>query len=114
MKKTLLLLALFLWTGLQVTFAQSRTVKGKVVDDKGEAVIGATVIVKGTTTGTVTDADGNYEISLTGDQKTLEIRYQGLVSQSVTVEGETAGTTTMETDATDIGEVSIYGSKVDR
>ena len=114
MKKTLLLLALFLWTGLQVTFAQSRTVKGKVVDDKGEAVIGATVIVKGTTTGTVTDADGNYEITLTGEQKTLEIRYAGLVSQSVTVEGDSVATTKMETDATDIGEVSIYGSKVDK
>lgn len=115
MKKMLLLLALFLWTGLQVTFAQSRTVKGKVQDDKGEGVAGATVIVKGTQTGTITDADGNYEITIDGANKELVITGQGLVAQTVKVgEGDTLGTTVLATDNTEITGVSIYGQKVDR
>ena len=43
-------------------FAQSMTVKGVVKDDAGDPVIGAIVLVKGTTNGTITDFDGNFEL----------------------------------------------------
>lgn len=44
------------------TFAQSLTVQGVVKDNTGEAVIGANVVVKGTTNGTITDFDGNFQL----------------------------------------------------
>lgn len=62
------------------------TVKGEVLDEQGEPLIGATVMVKGTTEGTATDFDGKFEIKAkTGD--TLEIRYIGYKPQSVKVTG---------------------------
>ncbi len=116
MKKVLLLLALFIWTGMQVSFAQSRTVKGKVLDEKGEGIPGASVKVKGTTTGTITDIDGNYELTLPDDKDVLEIGGVGLESQDVkVVEGTDNITTTLApSSATDIGEVKIYGQTVDK
>ena len=44
-------------------FAQQGTITGKVVDERGESVIGATVMVKGSTDGTITDLDGNFKIN---------------------------------------------------
>lgn len=54
------------------------TVTGKVMDEKGEAVIGATIAVKGTTTGVITDIDGNYQLRVPGSQSTLSFSYVGL------------------------------------
>jgi len=67
-------------------FAKEITVKGKVVDSKGEPVIGAGVLVKGTTNGAITDLDGNY--SLVVDSKAvLEYSFLGMASQDVLVNG---------------------------
>lgn len=59
-----------------------RTVKGKVKDTNGEPVIGASVVVKGTTNGTVTDVDGNFSLENAGNA-VLEISYIGYKTQSV-------------------------------
>lgn len=59
-----------------VSFAQSVTVKGKVVDGKGEAVQGAVVLVQGTKTGAVTDANGEYSLKANADA-TLEVSMLG-------------------------------------
>lgn len=115
MKKVLLLLALFIWTGLQVSFAQSRSVKGKVLDENGEGIPGASVKVKGTTTGTITDIDGNYELTLPDGASVLEIRGVGLESQDVTVGDSDDITTTLKAgSASEIGEIKIYGQTVDK
>jgi iron complex outermembrane receptor protein len=60
-RKVLLLSALLMMCTF--AFAQQGTVTGKVIDDLGEPVIGANVIVKGTTTGIITDVDGNFSLS---------------------------------------------------
>jgi len=62
MKKRLFLLLAVLFIGLQV-WAQG-TIRGKILDDKGEPIIGATVRVKGTTKGTVTDMNGNFKLNV--------------------------------------------------
>ncbi len=62
-------------------FAQS-TIKGKVLDSKGEAIIGAAVLVPGTTTGAVTDIDGNFEIRI-APGTTLEVSCIGYVTKKV-------------------------------
>ena len=51
--------------------AQARTITGVVTDQTGETVISASVVVKGTTIGTVTDFDGNYSIDVPDDAKVL-------------------------------------------
>ena len=52
-----------LFIGIQSVWAQSSTIKGKITDDKGEPVIGATIRVKGTNKGTVSDMNGNFKVS---------------------------------------------------
>jgi TonB-linked SusC/RagA family outer membrane protein len=63
MKKKLLLLLVLLITSMQVVLAQSNVLKGQVLDEKGEAIIGATIRVKGTNKGTVTDANGMFRLN---------------------------------------------------
>ena len=65
MKKKLLLFAVMLTTAL-AAFAQPRQITGKVADANGEPLIGVGIIVRGTTTGTMTDVDGNFALSVPG------------------------------------------------
>ncbi len=77
MKKRLLLTLMVLLVGLQAVIAQSGTVRGKILDDKGEPVIGATIRVKGTSKGTVTDLNGNFRLTVE-DGATLAISAIGM------------------------------------
>jgi iron complex outermembrane receptor protein len=65
MRNILLKLTAFLiiWLTCLTVFAQTRTITGTVKDSKGEALIGVTVIAKGTTTGSYTDEEGNYVLA---------------------------------------------------
>lgn len=83
MKKLLLPIALVAATSV-VAFAQSRVVKGRVLDESGEAVLGASVVIKGTQSGTVTDDNGNFTISVPEGSNTLVISSLGLGTQEVT------------------------------
>lgn len=83
MKKLLLTLSLVLGT-IALTMAQ-RTVTGKVTGDDGVALIGATILVKGTNVGTITDIDGNFSIRVPADAGTLMISYTGFQSEEVAI-----------------------------
>ena len=72
MKRILLLSVLVLFAVASVV--AQRTVSGKVTDESGEALPGVNVLIKGTTTGTQTDLEGNYRLSVT-DGATLVISY---------------------------------------
>ena len=79
MKRILLLIA-FAWIGLQ-SFAQI-DITGKVVDkETGEGLIGASVIIQGTTIGTITDANGNFSISVRSGEDVLIISFIGFEQQ---------------------------------
>src|SRR5690554_1528994 len=81
-RKLTMFLALF-FVGIGIAMAQTQ-VRGTVVDDLGEPVIGATIQVEGTTQGTITDIDGNFQLSApTGG--TLIVSYVGYVTQRVPV-----------------------------
>ncbi len=85
MKKTVTLFVLGLLSlGL---FAQQKQISGVVVDEKGESVIGASVQVKGSTIGTITDFDGQFVLSVDNDAKTLVISYVGMQTQEVAIKG---------------------------
>lgn len=85
MKKKLTSVLLFLALSMGIASAQTSKVTGKVVGDDGEPVIGASIIVKGTTVGTVTDFDGNFVLDVPGNGKQLVISYIGMKSQEVSV-----------------------------
>ena len=69
---------------------QSRTVTGKVLDPKGETVIGANVMEKGTSNGTITDFDGNFTLNVSPNA-TLVISYIGYKTQEIPVSQAKAG-----------------------
>lgn len=69
--------------------AQELTVKGTVTDAKGEAIIGASVLVQGTTNGTITDFDGIFNLSNVPSKSNLVISYIGYKSQEIAVNGKT-------------------------
>lgn len=66
-------------------FAQQKVITGNVVDGDGEVLPGANVIIKGTNTGTSTDFDGNYSISVEGSNVVLVFSYIGYENQEITV-----------------------------
>ena len=68
-------------------FAEAKTITGVVTDQTGETVISASVVVKGTTIGTVTDFDGNYTLDVPDDATTLVFSYIGLQTQEVPITG---------------------------
>jgi len=113
MKKTLLLLTLALGISVQAVFAQSQKVKGRVVDDKGDGVPGASITVKGSKVGTITDIDGNYEIDLPEGSKTLVITSVTSGTKEVEVSDPSAPMTiTMDiaSDKNTLENVTIYGT----
>lgn len=108
MKKLLLMLAVFLWSGLQIAMAQSRPVRGQVLDEKGEGVPGASIQVKGSTTGTITDLDGNFSIDVPDDKETLVINAVGYASQEVRAgDGDNAVSIKLSTSNLLLGETIV-------
>ena len=104
------LMAFLLLTSVQ-SFAQNLNVSGRVLDENGEGLIGAGVVIQGTTKGTITDIDGNYELSVP-QGATLEFSCVGYATQSVEVTGSRLNVT-LAPDKRLIDEsvVIAYGSQ---
>lgn len=101
-------IALMLVLSLFIGTVSAQTVTGNVVDETGEAVIGATVMEKGTKNATVTDFDGNFTIKMDGG-KVLTISYIGMQSQDVNVVGKTNVNVVLKEDATTLQDVVVVG-----
>jgi len=86
-----------------------RTVSGKVTDSEGQALPGVTVVVKGTTQGTVTNADGEYSISDLPDDATLIFSFVGMRTQEIAVGNQSTINVTMVEDIIGIEEVVAVG-----
>jgi len=85
------------------------TVKGKIVDDKGEPLIGATVQQKGTTVGVMTNASGNFSLTVPSDAS-LVVSYVGCLTQEVFVGGKTdIGIITLASDVKELEQVVVIG-----
>lgn len=80
----MMFLILFLIAGMGIAAAQTR-VAGRVVDESGDSVIGASIQVKGTSQGTVTDIDGSFTLTVPAGSNTLVISYVGMITQEVPV-----------------------------
>lgn len=109
------MLAVFLWSGLQVAMAQGRPVKGQVLDDKGEGIPGASVQVKGTSTGTITDLDGNFALEVPDDQNTLVINAVGFATQEIQAgDGDNVLSIRLTTTNTQLTETIVTANAVKR
>ena len=83
MRKFTIFLALMLFIGLQVAHAQ-RTITGKVTSsDDGSGIPGATILVKGTAVGAITDVDGKFSLNVPKDKNTILVSYVGMKSQEI-------------------------------
>ena len=92
--------------------AQS-AVKGTVNDDSGEPIIGASVVEKGTTNGTVTDFDGNFSLNVKSGA-TLVVSYIGYTTQEIAVNGQSTINVTLKEDNALLDEVVVVGYGVQK
>ena len=107
LKKLFSVLSLLLLTGA-FALAQHK-VSGKVTDAKGEGMVGVSVLVKGTSTGTVTGNDGDYSLTAVKDNATLIFSSIGYVNQEVPVEGRAIVNVILEEDRLYLDETVVVG-----
>ena len=104
----LFLVGIFLISQLGA-FAQQKAITGTVVGDDGAGIPGVTIFVKGTTTGTVTNIDGNYSLINVPENATLSFSFVGMKTQEIVVGDQTAIDATMANDAIGLDEVIAIG-----
>jgi len=108
MMQKLKILVLLLLGSVQLVFAQSKTVSGTVSDIDGQPLPGVTVMVVGTTTGTVTDFNGVYKLTAQSETQ-LQFSFIGFVSQTVSVGEQTVLNITLKPDVEELDEVVVVG-----
>lgn len=94
---------------LSASAQQKRTVKGIVVDQQHNTVIGATVTVKGTNLKALSDINGRFSIAVPADRHTLVISFIGMLSQEVDIQGKTEVRVSMKDDMARLEEVVVIG-----
>ena len=113
MRKLAFLWACLFLVGVGLVNAQSKSISGKVLStDDGQPIIGATVMVKGTTVGTITNADGEFKISLQGNAKNLLISYVGM--KTVDVEAKNNIVINLQPDALVMDEIVVTALGISR
>jgi len=87
-----------------------RSVSGKIIDESGESLPGATIIVKGTTVGTVSDFNGNFSLTLPNGASYLSVSYIGFITEEIPISSSNI-TITLEPDVSRLEEVVVvaYG-----
>lgn len=101
------LFLLFVAIGINLS-AQTITLSGNVKDTTGEPIIGASILEKGTTNGTITDFDGNFNLKV-GSNATVVVSYIGMKPQEISVNGKSKLDVTLQDDATALEEVVVIG-----
>lgn len=103
-------------TGIETVseMQQEKEITGKVTDSGGFPLPGVSIVVKGTTTGTVTDANGNFALSVPASVQTLRFSFVGMITQEINIVGKTNVTVVLEDDAIGIEEVVAIGYGVQR
>ncbi|SEL37241.1 iron complex outermembrane recepter protein [Chitinophaga rupis] len=102
-----LCLLLLLITGM--ANAQTRAVTGKVTDEKGDPIPGATIQIKGTNSGTAAGPDGTFKVNAPENATTLVISYVGFTSQEVSISGKTNVSIVLQTGSTQLTDVVVVG-----
>jgi len=116
MKKLFLLIVLFVFVSGYTLLAQTKVITGAVTSSvEGEGPIpGVTVIVKGTTIGAITDANGKYSITVPTNATTLIFSYIGMKSQEVLIEGRSVIDGVLQSDLVGLSEVVVTAFGIKR
>lgn len=115
MKRLVLFLTLLLFAGIQLLQAQAVEISGTVTSaEDGSPMPGASVIVKGTTIGTLSDADGKYMLRVPVDATELVVSFVGMKSQDIRIEGRTVIDVVLEVDILGQFEVVVTALGVTR
>ncbi len=114
MRKLALFLSMILFVGLQAITAQTKAISGKVIDNQGDIVPGVSIVVKGTTIGTVSRPDGTYNLSVPQDATTLVFSFVGMKMQEILIEGKSVINVTLESDTEALDEVVVTALGIKR
>lgn len=101
---------LLFWTlTLSAAAQNSNAISGRVVDDSGAPLPGVNVVIKGTTTGTSTDADGEYSLNVSGNDAVLVFSFVGFISQERSVGSQGVINVTLLPDVQSLSEIVVVG-----
>ncbi len=117
MRKTMMLMLAVLVLSVQSLLAQNKTLTGKVTDNNGAPIAGASVMEKGTNNGTFTGQDGTFSLSVSDKAKALVVSVVGFATQELSVAGNTFFQVSLKTgEAQSLDEVVVvgYGTKIKR
>jgi len=110
MKKLMLLLLCFMIAGMQLLQAQGVTITGKTTNvANGEAIPGVSIVVKGTTIGTISQFDGTYKLTVPADATNLLFSFVGMKTQDVVIGGRASIDVALEEEATELNEIVVVG-----
>jgi TonB-dependent starch-binding outer membrane protein SusC len=93
---------------------QQRTVTGKIVDEEGMPIIGATIILKGSSKGTISDLNGNFSIEIPEGEQILVFTYVGMQKQEISITDNLRLNVFMESEAEALEEVVVIGYGVQK
>lgn len=105
---------LFMIGVINIYAQQNKTITGKVTDDKGEAIIGASIAIENTTIGVLTDAEGNYSISVPANTEKLKFSFMGYITQHIAIKGEGVMNVTLSEGTQALDEVVVVGYGVQK
>lgn len=94
---------------LSVARQIGKNISGVIVDETGQPIVGANVVEKGTTNGTVTDMDGKFSIHASSDKAILVVSYIGYVDREISVKGQKNWSITLKEDLHSLDEVVVIG-----
>ncbi|MQY78695.1 MAG: SusC/RagA family TonB-linked outer membrane protein [Bacteroidetes bacterium] len=111
MKKTLKLcmIVCLLFAHYLIANAQEMTITGTVTESSGSSLPGVNIVIKGTSTGTITNVDGNYSITVPDENSILVFSFVGYLSKEVTVGNQTTLNITLATDVFGLDEIVVIG-----
>lgn len=103
------ILFILLWTIPFCMYAQNITVVGTVTDANGEPLIGATIMVEGTTTGTITDMEGKFVLQNISPSSIIHVSYVGMLPQTIALNGRTTINIVLQEDTGVLDEIIVIG-----
>jgi TonB-dependent SusC/RagA subfamily outer membrane receptor len=88
---------------------QNRVIKGKIVDEQQIPLMGASVLITGTTIRAISNIDGNFSIEVSDEKQTLTVTYLGMVTQVINVAGRNEINIVLKDDMSELSEVVVVG-----
>ncbi|HZL77043.1 MAG TPA: von Willebrand factor type A domain-containing protein [Bacteroidales bacterium] len=116
MKNSLIIFAMVILAAVAISFSEARTITGKVSDETGNPLVGVSVSIKGTTTGTITDVKGSYQISVADNDKILIFSFAGYITAEEPISGKNVINVGMKPEAIMMDEMVVtgYGAKKEK